>query len=274
MTASLPLSVRSAVLDALALVLPVDCAGCGRPDRALCADCRRAVQPDGVLRRELSGVGTVTAGRPYDGPARQVLLAAKEHDRLDVLPRLAPALAAAVSAQAALLPPGTVVCPVPTSPRARRRRGVDPVRVLLARAGVPAGRLLLDRGSSAAQKSLGLAARRANAAGRMRARRRLDGTGVLLVDDVCTTGATLQEAARAVREAGGEVLGAAVALSTGLRGATVGASSGLPGDNAGSRDYGGPKGVEEMTAWVRRAARREQEVEHGHHHHRQGGRHS
>ena len=40
----------------------------------------------------------------------------------------------------------------------------------------------------------------------------------LLVDDVVTTGATIGEAARALREAGGEVLGAVAIAATPLRG--------------------------------------------------------
>jgi predicted amidophosphoribosyltransferase len=51
----------------------------------------------------------------------------------------------------------------------------------------------------------------------MAARRPLAGRRVLLVDDVVTTGATLAEAARAVRAAGGSVVGAATLASTPLR---------------------------------------------------------
>ena len=56
-----------------------------------------------------------------------------------------------------------------------------------------------------AQKSLGVDERAANRAGALRERWSLAGLRVAIVDDVVTTGATLDEAARAIRAAGGEV---------------------------------------------------------------------
>ena len=82
------------------------------------------------------------------------------------------------------------------------------------------GLLVLAR-RGADQAHLGREARRANAAGSMRA---CDAAGrrVLLVDDVVTTGATLSEAARALAAAGATVLGAATLASTPLHTAQVG----------------------------------------------------
>jgi predicted amidophosphoribosyltransferase len=103
---------------------------------------------------------------------------------------------------------------MPPTRRSSVERGYDPVRLLLRRARLPAARLLALTRRGADQARLGREAREANAAGSMRALRTAGGCRILLVDDVVTTGATLAEAARAVTEAGGLVLGAATVAST------------------------------------------------------------
>jgi predicted amidophosphoribosyltransferase len=107
--------------------------------------------------------------------------------------------------------------PVPARPAARRARGMDHVAVLAAAAsaqlrgtGLPAHRVRLLRhvGASGDQRGLGRRARRDNVAGTLVADSPPAGL-LVLVDDVTTTGATLGEAARALRQAGGLPAGAA-----------------------------------------------------------------
>jgi predicted amidophosphoribosyltransferase len=64
------------------------------------------------------------------------------------------------------------------------------------------------------QKSLAAGERAANREGYLRATRPLNGRRFVVVDDVQTTGATLAEAARAVRAAGGEVVAVATLAYT------------------------------------------------------------
>ncbi|MES1212468.1 MAG: hypothetical protein ABUT11_02865 [Leifsonia sp.] len=94
--------IREAGLDAVALLLPVECAGCGRPDRSVCADCRAALLPEPSGRRLPDGT-PVFSGLDYDGVARRVILAFKEQGRAELAGALAPALAAAVTEAGSVL---------------------------------------------------------------------------------------------------------------------------------------------------------------------------
>lgn len=203
---------RDAMLDALAVLLPVECAGCGADDRALCATCRGALVPE-VSSRLLEAGLRVWSGLEYDGVARSVMLALKRDGRTDAARFLAPALAAAVVA-AAPDPEGIVVVAVPGARAGFRRRGYDPVRLLLARAGLGSLRVFAPARPHRAQKLLDVGERETNLRGALRLRRAVAGRRILIVDDVVTSGATLREVARVLRSAGADVVGAAVVAST------------------------------------------------------------
>ena len=208
--------LRGALLDALALVLPVDCAGCGAPDRAVCAECRAALAPSPV-RAPRPGVDA-WAGISYAGVAARAIRSFKDEGRTDAAPALAPALRAALAAACARLDAASVleVAVVPSTAAARRVRGYDPVRLLVRRAGFRPASVLRAR-DRADQAGLGREARRANAEGSLAPIARLDGRRFVLVDDVVTTGATLADAARAIRSAGGSVEAIAVLAHTARR---------------------------------------------------------
>ncbi len=212
MTAGL---LREVVRDALAIVLPVACAGCGADGRGLCARCRAALVPAVDIRR-LSDGTAVHAALRYEGAVRHAILDFKENGRTDAARALGAPLASAVRAAALAAAPGCLrIVAIPVGRHAYRHRGYDPVRLLLRRAGLGAPHELLAAARVRdEQKSLGREQRAANLVGSMRASGDLRGLRVLLVDDVVTTGATLVEAARAVHAAGGQVAGAAVLAST------------------------------------------------------------
>ncbi|WP_251093634.1 ComF family protein [Streptomyces sp. Caat 7-52] len=220
--------------DLTDLVLPADCAGCGAPRTALCPRCR-ATLGRGVPRRarpvpEPAGLPVVHAVAPYAAEVRALLLAHKERGALALAGVLGTALAAAVRAglgegtgagpdaaagsAGRASPEPVLLVPVPSARWAVRARGHDPVRRMayaaageLRRTGTPARVVAVLRQRRAVADQAGLDARRRleNLAGALEVAvggGRLLGPGpVVLVDDLMTTGASLAEAARALREA-------------------------------------------------------------------------
>jgi len=199
--------IRRALADALALLLPVECAGCGAEDIVLCADCRGELTPDPVART-VDGV-TVWSGLRFEGVPSRVIRAVKEEGRTSLARPLGAALAAAL----ARTPHDAMIVPVPTSTASMRRRGYRVPELLLRRAGAPAVRALRGVRQTGDQRALDIDERRANVAGSLVARG-VDGRRVVVADDVVTTGATLGEAVRALRAGGAEVVGAATVAAT------------------------------------------------------------
>lgn len=207
--------IRSALLDAWAVFMPVSCAGCGADDRSLCADCHASLQP--ALEHHLLSDGTrVVAALDYGGTVRHAILAFKEQGRTDAARALAVPLAAALVEALTLAVGSTAeLVTVPTSRESYRRRGYDPVGLLARRAGfAPVNRVLMRTRESGHQKELDREARALNLSGSLGAKHPLGGRRFVVVDDVMTTGATLIETARAIRAGGGEVVSAAVLAHT------------------------------------------------------------
>ncbi|WP_077063528.1 phosphoribosyltransferase family protein [Streptomyces sp. MP131-18] len=217
------------------LVLPTECAGCGAARGVLCAACRAALC-GGPARRvrpvpEPTGLPPVYAAAWYTDQPRAVLLAHKERGALPLVRPLGRALALGVRAAArgsgaAGAGGGRVLglVPVPSARSAVAGRGHDPVRrIALAAAGqlrregcaVRVRPVLRQVRRVADQSGLAAERRRANLAGALAVRSGAltSGDAVVLVDDLVTTGASLAEAARAVRAAGGRPVGAAVIAS-------------------------------------------------------------
>lgn len=211
--------LREGWRDAMAVLLPVDCAGCGAPDRALCALCRAllvVVDDHPFEDQRLTDTTRVLSAVPYEGQLRRMILGLKEHGRTDVVRTLATPLRAAIERAVVGVASGIEVCPVPSSMRSQRRRGYRPVHVLTRAAGFRLSPVLRYATTEATtqQKSLDLVQRGLNLQGAFAAAPSARGRRFVLVDDVVTSGATLLEAARALRGAGAEVVSAATLAFT------------------------------------------------------------
>jgi ComF family protein len=228
-------AVTGRVLEsALDLVLPPRCLGCGSAVEApgrLCAACWRTLTflgppqcrhcgyplphalPEeplcGACAADPPGYHRARAALRYDDGSRGLILAFKHADRTDTAPAFGRWLA---RAGAELLKDADLVAPVPLHRWRLLKRGYNQAAILaqaLARdAGVPLLPDLIQRvRATRSQQGLGGRARLDNiTSGAFRAhpwhRRRIEGARVLLVDDVLTTGATVEACARVLGRAG------------------------------------------------------------------------
>lgn len=199
------------LIAGLDLFLGARCAACDAPGPSICPECWRILsreQPRIVHRPCLDF--TVAAANDYRPILQHVIPTFKDDGALHLGRMLGSRLARVISGLR--LPAETLVVPVPTTPAAVRRRGFDHGRRLAAVAAAKSGHrwssLVKRENPGRSQRALNAASRQFNLAGQMRARR--SAQPILLTDDVITTGASLAEAARAVRAIGGEVVGAAV----------------------------------------------------------------
>jgi ComF family protein len=203
----------------LDLIFPPTCVGCRKIGRWICTGCWQKVHWLGDIRcgtcdrhwiqnpcphctGRSGALAGMAAAAAFDGPAREAVHALKYQGR-HAIGRVLGVL------MARMVPPGehTMVAPVPLHPRRKHERGYDQAAILARHV---ARRLDLPVESAAArrvrhtkqQANLSGDQRARNVAGAFVAEDWVQSEHVLLIDDVYTTGATLEACAAALRDAG------------------------------------------------------------------------
>ena len=223
------------LVQGLDFLFPRQCCGCGAVlhamgEQGLCWDCRSGSIPIVAPTCRHCGVGV--AGRidhaftclrcqedppafdrafslfRYEGGVREAIHALKYHHDFSVIPDLAALLEAGLRVHVPDLE-GLTLVPVPLHRRKQRQRGFNQSRELadVLRRWVPGLGLwtgLRRVKNTETQTHLSAAGRRDNvrAAFRVAPRAKDSPARALLVDDVMTTGATLDACAKALRRAG------------------------------------------------------------------------
>jgi ComF family protein len=211
-----PASIADALISTL---FAPACLSCARvldaPTRSpVCDPCwariGRFVAPSCELGATMTHLDRVHAIGPLDNVLRDVIHALKFQQRRGLAARLGPLLR---DVAGDLLGGADAVVPVPLHPWRQWRRGYNQAEMLAATLGRPIWLALRRTRATPPQTSLDRDARHANVrhafalggwlpGSAARTRRRVEGRTLVLVDDVLTTGATLDACARVLRQAG------------------------------------------------------------------------
>ena len=198
----------------LELIYPsrAGCVGCGsgvgQDEPWLCGECRQRMQELRVTSDMQPEHGLVTASSHayfYRAPADGAVRALKYRSLTALSREMAADMALCLSP---VCRDSDVMIPVPMHPRRQRRRGFNHAE-LLARelsgtVGIPVENALARVRNDRQQARLSRQERLRNLEGAFAVRGDVRGRRALLVDDVYTTGATAENCARALLEAGAD----------------------------------------------------------------------
>lgn len=190
--------------------LPPACPVCARPSygSAVCGAC---------LKRPPKFAATLAACA-YAFPLDRLVQALKYEHRLALAEPLGDALAAAALRAPVSHQRPDALLALPLAAARQRERGfnqsIEIARAVARRTGLPLVTGLVRTGNAPAQATLPWAQRRRNVRGAFACATSFAGRHVALVDDVMTTGATLEAAAAALRQSGARRVDAWVVART------------------------------------------------------------
>jgi len=198
------------------LLFPTRCFGCRELGYSICSQCRKLWNPH-LYRTKVLNL-TVYSAIPYSPVAKNILLAAKEHSIKSADQLVLDALRASLhelfqnNSSCALVP-------IPSGRSSNRRRGRDFINELATTVakdfGVAVLPLLEHHRNIRDQSKLNISGRRENLAMALSIRPEFGGNylgeSVVILDDLVTTGATINEANRALTRGGFKVQAAATA---------------------------------------------------------------
>ena len=202
--------VRNFSSDCLDVVLSRVCVHCDRPGALVCGECASLV-PKAAQQREFHH--ELWFGAPYETTVREMINAHKDHGARALTEDLGLLLARAVwsAAVASSQARPIVLVPIPAHRSSLRMRGRNTVMELGRRAAHEVSR----RGMACVVAPLLVRERetKRNAGRSLRERRDIAGTfgvhargalpsRVIVIDDIVTTGATVNEGIRALMQAG------------------------------------------------------------------------
>lgn len=203
---------------------PRRCVGCGQIGSFICPNCWRTLpklvppfcpkcgkpQPSGLLCascwRKPSKIDSIRSTSPFEGVMRQAIHELKYHNLKAISVTLAQLLVSYLETNSLSV---EVVVPVPLHPKRLRERGYNQssllARELSKQSGLPLVEDCLYRfKNSPPQAETNTAEERwKNVAGAFECHNdKLRGKRVLLIDDVCTSGATLEACAEVLKDGG------------------------------------------------------------------------
>ncbi|MFQ5593268.1 MAG: double zinc ribbon domain-containing protein [Anaerolineae bacterium] len=215
---------RDSVLD---LLFPPQCAGCGQRGQWLCTDCLAAIerirppfcprcgrpQPQERLchlcRVEPLTIDGIRSAAYFEGGLRQAIHRFKYGGIQALAGPLAEIL---VEHQTDNSWPADIIVPVPLHPDRQAERGYNQAellaRAMAARLELPTAEKALERvRATAPQVELDVRQRRSNVAGAFQVQTKdVASHRVLLIDDVCTTGATMDACGQALKTGGAQAV--------------------------------------------------------------------